>query len=452
LIEHTLVVETMTKAPTPPASDSSSVSPVRSKYPRRNRKDAPKEHISPAAAATKRSDTSAATNSNNKTATAAAINADTPLRKSGVIEDLRCVLLVSGSSWFNGKDANNKNGEAVTAAAGTAAPPSPPSNPPPRPTELLSLLMVGPDEVGKMALMEQFVHDPKNLNKTDSTSSSPQKSKAAPEGWSFEYRKKDWAYHRSGSTAAAAAAAESSVQCVRLLLWNATVNNRKINTGSNTVTLPPDASLAWPAALKTHSQHMILVVSMADSKSLVELQKTVRSWKRYLDHATGRKRTSSGTSNTMQLILTVPAASSMQKHAAYYLRVGAAMQRLATELSILAPSWAVLDAQHNESVTTTSTSLNEIHATWMNITEQVLSSNQKQQRQESLATASTATGNGNDQQYAVATAAAMSTPASRGSNKASSSLDNGSNSPGTIVLDAQDVITISPDKDDNLTR
>ncbi len=130
---------------------------------------------------------------------------------------------------------------------------------------------------------------------------------------------------------------------------------------------------------------MILVVSMADSKSLTELQKTVRTWKRYLDHATGRNSTTSGTtSSTMQLILTVPAASSMQKHAAYYLRVGAAMQRLATELSILAPSWAVLDSkeQHNESTSTTSTSLHEIHATWMNITEQVLLSKQQQQQQQ----------------------------------------------------------------------
>jgi hypothetical protein len=196
---------------------------------------------------------------------------------------------------------------------------------------------------------------------------------------------------------------------------------------------------------------------MADCKSLAELQKTVRTWKRYLDHATDRRNSTrtASTATTMQLILTVPVASSLQHHAAYYLRVGAAMQRLATELSIMAPSWAVLDAPHNESSTTT-TNVHEIHTTWMNITEQVLSSKQQQQlqRQGSLA-AATATANGKDQRYAIATAAAVSTPANRGSsnNKAGSSLGNSSiNSPGTIVLDAQDVITISPDKDEHLTR
>jgi hypothetical protein len=455
----------MTTAPSP-EKDSGSVSPsARAKYPRRNRNPPKEIHISPAAGATKRSDNTAMdSNKNDNTTTAtkkttATAVADTPLRKSGVIDDLRRVLLVSGSSWLNGNNKYNKKGAAAAGAAASAAvaaPPPPPSNPPPRPTELLSLLMVGPDEAGKKALMEQFVHNSKSMHKTDSSSSSPQKLKAAPEGWSVEYRKKDWAYHRSGSSkstaaTAASASAESSVQCVRLQLWNATVNS---NSKSNT-TLPPDASLAWPAALKTHCQHMILVVSMADSKSLAELQTTVRTWKRYLDDATGRKSsTSAGTATTMQLILTVPAASSLQNHAAYYLRVGAAMQRLATELSIMAPSWAVLDAPHNESSSTTN--VHEIHTTWMNITEQVLSSKQQQQlqRQGSLA-AATATANGKDQRYAIATAAAVSTPANRGSsnNKAGSSLGNSSiNSPGTIVLDAQDVITISPDKDEHLTR
>jgi hypothetical protein len=449
----------MTTASSP--ESSLPVSPVKAKYPRRNRKSPPKEiHLSPAAA-TKRSSSDTATSNNHKntatkktTATADPINADTPLRKSGVMEDLRRVLLISGSSWLNTNGTNNNGAAAAGAAAeavSTAAPPAPPGNPPPRPTELLSLLMVGPDDAGKKALLEQFVHD-SNANpskktssmskKHDSSSSSPQKK--SPEGWSVEYRKKDWAYHRSGSSttsksaasaSASAAESSSSVQCVRLQLWNATVNNSNSNTGN--ATLPPDASLVWPAALKTHCQHMILVVSMADSKSLAELQKTVRTWKRYLDHATGRKSTS-GTTNTMQLILTLPTASSMQKHAAYYLRVGAAMQRLATELSMLAPSWAVLDTQPNEA----STSVHEIHATWMNITEQVLSSKQQQQRQGSLA----------DQRYAVATAAAVSTPASRGNKKVGGSLDNSSSSPGTIVLDAQDVITISPDKDEHLTR
>jgi hypothetical protein len=388
------------------------------------------------------------------TVKAVSINAATPLRKSGVIEDLRRVLLVSGSSWLNGKKSNG-NGDAAEAVS-PAAPPEPPSCPPPRPSELLSLLMVGPDVAGKKALMEQFVHDKKNTQ--DSACSSPQKPS---EGWSVEYRKKDYAYHRSSYVSGSS----SSVQCVRLQLWNTTVNSS--NSSSNTTTtLPPDATLAWPAALKTHCQHMILVVSMADGKSLADLQKTVRAWKRYLDRAMGRNsNTSTGTSNgnksTMQLILTLPTASSMQQHAAYHLRVGAAMQRLCTELSILAPSWAVLDTdthkqqqQHNNE--SSSSVVSEIHATWMNITEQVLSAKQRQQRQGSVPAAITATAtdaaNGNDQQYIVATAAAVSTPAaSRGNKKTGGSLDDGS-SPGTIVVDAQDVMTISPDKVEHLTR
>jgi hypothetical protein len=312
--------------------------------------------------------------------------------------------------------------------------------------------------------MDQFVSDANcnhnnSSNKNDS-SSTQQQAALAPEGWSVEYRKKDWAYHRSGSTGstttptkAAAATTPSAtstpaVQCVRLQLWNATANtsNGTTNTSSNNdtstnpsndTTLPPDDSLAWPAALETHCKHMVLVVSMANSASLAELQKTVRTWKRYLDHATARTKKN----HTMQLIMTVPASSN--RDAAYCLRVGAAMQRLATELSILAPSWAVVDTPTPPTTQkSASTSLDEIHATWMGITEQVLS--WKQQRQGYFATASAATATAIKHIMATATA---STPANR---KTGGSFDN--SSPGTIVLDATDVIPISPDNDEHLIR
>jgi hypothetical protein len=180
--------------------------------------------------------------------------------------------------------------------------------------------------------------------------------------------------------------------------------------------------LDWPVALQKRSQHAVLVVALEYS-TVAALRVTVTAWKHWLDVTLGGGGGDSDKQyhNTVQLVVTVP-ASNGNHGAAFFMRTGVALHQLAADLEVPLTIVQTFKGGGGEA-----SSLAETYATWVTLTEHALAATAKRP----TATVATSTST------PKATAKSL-TPGAQEVAYSSSA------SPGTIVVDAHDVIPITP--------